>query len=118
VDATTLDDFFAAKQRFPDFLKIDVEGHELAVLEGAKRILQRHRPAVLVECETRHRPDCDVRVVFEFLQSQGYEGSFFLSGRRHPLREFNAAVHQQFDEATGEPARPYANNFAFVRRTI
>lgn len=33
-----------------DFLKIDVEGHELAVLEGASNILARFVPVILVEC--------------------------------------------------------------------
>lgn len=32
------------------FIKIDVEGHEPAVLRGAKRVLGEHRPTVLMEC--------------------------------------------------------------------
>jgi FkbM family methyltransferase len=30
-------------------LKIDVEGHELAVLEGARRLLESHRPTIIIE---------------------------------------------------------------------
>lgn len=33
----------------PDFLKIDVEGHELKVLEGATETLKRYRPDMLIE---------------------------------------------------------------------
>jgi FkbM family methyltransferase len=33
----------------PSFIKIDVEGHEREVLEGAKETLLRSRPALLVE---------------------------------------------------------------------
>jgi FkbM family methyltransferase len=33
----------------PSLIKIDVEGHELAVLEGATRILDKHRPALVFE---------------------------------------------------------------------
>jgi len=40
----TLDDI-AAKEgvEYIDFLKIDTEGHELAVLSGASRLLREHR---------------------------------------------------------------------------
>jgi FkbM family methyltransferase len=34
----------------PDAIKIDVEGHELEVLEGAFGFLARKRPALMVEC--------------------------------------------------------------------
>jgi FkbM family methyltransferase len=39
------------------FLKIDVEGHEAAVLRGACRVLENDRPNVLVEIEDRHNPN-------------------------------------------------------------
>lgn len=41
VPATTLDAYLAATRSRADFLKIDVEGHELAVLEGAAAALDR-----------------------------------------------------------------------------
>lgn len=37
-----------------DFLKIDVEGAELMVLESGQHVIERHRPAMLVEIEARH----------------------------------------------------------------
>ena len=49
VDVTTLDD------ELPDddvsFMKIDVEGFELQVIQGARKLLQRARPVVLLEIE-------------------------------------------------------------------
>jgi FkbM family methyltransferase len=113
VDVTTLDAFFTDRPQGPDVLKIDVEGHELAVLRGARQTLERHRPAILVECEARHRRDGDVRPVFDFLQSLGYEGSFFCNNRRQPLADFDPAVHQRIDPNSSRLPRGYANNFAF-----
>jgi hypothetical protein len=113
VSVTTLDAYFADQPRGPDFLKIDVEGHESAVLAGAWRTLELHRPAILIECEARHRADGDVRPVFEMLQSFGYQGSFFQNGRRRPLAEFDPAVHQRIDSPSARLPREYVNNFAF-----
>lgn len=115
VDITTLDTFFAEQVRPPNFLKIDVEGHELAVLQGARHILETHRPALLIECEARHRPDGDVRPVFELLKSHGYEGSFFLKRHRYPLAAFQPGVHQRLGDERELPPQ-YVNNFAFLPR--
>ncbi|HJZ62043.1 MAG TPA: FkbM family methyltransferase [Miltoncostaeaceae bacterium] len=51
VAATTLDDWVEARglERL-DLIKIDVEGSEPRVLDGARRTLARHRPALVVEC--------------------------------------------------------------------
>jgi len=38
------------------FVKLDVEGHEAAVLAGAEGLLRRDHPALLIEIEERHRP--------------------------------------------------------------
>jgi FkbM family methyltransferase len=113
VPVTTLDAFFA-KHRAPNLLKIDVEGHELAVLEGARHTLESHRPSLLIECEARHRSDGDVRPVFDLLQSLGYSGTFFQNGCRYPLAEFDPAEHQHIEPDTTSPPRGYVNNFAFV----
>jgi FkbM family methyltransferase len=113
VDVTTLDAFFTDQPRGPDFLKIDVEGHESAVLAGGRQTLQRYRPAVLIECEARHRPEANVHAVFAFLLSLGYAGTFFQNGRRRPLAEFDLAVHQRIDSRSLGLPRGYVNNFAF-----
>jgi FkbM family methyltransferase len=115
VPVTTLDAFFADQPRGPDFLKIDVEGHESAVFEGARETLETHRPTILLECEARHRADGDVRPVFEFLQSLGYEGGFFHGGHCLPLSQFDPAVHQQTGADPHRLPRGYVNNFAFEK---
>lgn len=53
------------------FVKIDVEGHELAVLRGAEVTLRRCRPVILFEADDRHRPGT-VAACREFLAGLGY----------------------------------------------
>lgn len=48
-------------------LKITVEGHEFEVLQGARRIIQDHRPSILFECEEMHHPR-----VFRFMNDIQY----------------------------------------------
>jgi len=48
--AVTLDGFLAERQlAHVDFIKIDVDGNEPAVLRGALETIQRHRPKILME---------------------------------------------------------------------
>lgn len=49
------------------FLKIDVEGHEREVLDGARRTLERDRPVVLVEVKPRNLDD-----VTRFFEARKY----------------------------------------------
>jgi len=48
VRTVTLDELAASGPRAPDVVKIDVEGAELRVLQGATGLLQRHRPVLLL----------------------------------------------------------------------
>lgn len=59
-------------------IKIDVEGHELAVLEGAQETIRRDQPNLLIESEWRHGAGPDA--VADFLKPLGYDG-FFVEGR-------------------------------------
>lgn len=51
----------------PSFVKIDVEGAELAVLEGADRLLREIRPSVYVEVDEN-----SATAVFALFASRGY----------------------------------------------
>jgi FkbM family methyltransferase len=72
-----------------DFVKIDVEGGELDVIQGAKRTLTRSGP--LVYCEVYEKWQASFGYtpsdLFEFVQSLGYtEARIIRSGRIHTLR--------------------------------
>lgn len=54
-----------------DFVKIDVEGFELEVLQGMKKILKKTSPIFLIEIEERHNKK--FMNVFNFLSSRGYK---------------------------------------------
>jgi FkbM family methyltransferase len=60
----------------PNVLKIDVEGAEVDVLEGARRILEGNRPRLFIEA---HSHELGERC-FEILDEFGYEVSFLNPG--------------------------------------
>jgi FkbM family methyltransferase len=112
VRATTLD---TLAERDIGFVKIDVEGHELSVLRGARKLIERQKPLFLVEAEDRHRPGA-VAAVREFFAEFGYSGFFIFGARTHDISEIAADMVD-----TGELMRPvdrramrYVNNFFFA----
>jgi FkbM family methyltransferase len=99
-------------------IKIDVEGHELAVLRGGQQLLRRDRPTLLVEVEERHHPGGS-GAVFLFLQEREYQGYFFWHDALWPLAVFEPERHQPSRLAKqphGSRSPDYAANFLFVWR--
>lgn len=67
VAVSTVDNELIADAQAPMFVKIDVEGHEWAVLRGAERLLREYRPILMIEFSGERQVDA-----FTFLQSHGY----------------------------------------------
>ena len=97
------------------FIKIDVEGHELAVLRGASDTIYRERPNVLVEVEEQHRRGA-LADAFAFFRKAGYLGFFLLDGKLEALAAFDPDIHQHVKnlDARGLRTALYVNNFIFV----
>jgi len=56
------------------FIKCDVEGHEIEVLQGAQETLQKDQPTVLVEVTHENAIDGSL---FRMMEELGYRGHFF-----------------------------------------
>lgn len=103
-----------------DFMKIDVEGHEIAVIDGGLGIIGRDLPTLLIEAEERHRPGA-VASLRQRLEPLGYTGYFLDGTGLRPIEAFDPAVHQDtsaLNEAGTHrlEGRIYYNNFIFVAR--
>ena len=115
VRLSTLDTELAGAGRVA-FLKVDVEGHELAVFRGAARILTEDAPIVLFECERRHLSGHAMQDVFAYLLALGYEGRFFGVRGLQPLSEFDPEIHQRRAPGRFWAEAGYCNNFLFTPR--
>jgi FkbM family methyltransferase len=97
------------------FIKIDVEGHEESVIEGASNILTTQRPNILIEIEQKHHPNQDISRIFAKILALDYEGFFFFDGRLRSLQEFSPEQHQDIHKYEGLSSlgKTYICNFIF-----
>lgn len=110
-------DSFRDDIRRAALIKIDVEGHERAVIAGAERLLERDRPALIVEIEHRH--DADFARTFDALDGMGYAAFALRDGDLLPagpqtVRAQTAAGYAA--RMAGGPPAAYVNNFIFLPR--
>lgn len=91
---STLDDFFERQglERL-DVLKIDTEGNDMAVLRGARNVLERFSPTIIVEIHYGDGSDRAERAIEEgkrFLIEAGYD--FYRFSRLGRLRRVDPAL--------------------------
>lgn len=90
------------------FMKIDVEGHEPAVLRGAVGLIESQKPVLLIEIERRHNPTA-FEDVENLLRPFGYSVWRLSAGALIPVRREDIDALQADPSISG-----YANNFIFV----
>lgn len=92
VKAWAVDSLCLPDGRPVTLIKIDVQGAELRVLEGAKGVLMRDRPALFVELDPRalDRFGTDIACVLVFLATLGYRPH--LLTRSGPVQTSQAAI--------------------------
>ena len=104
------------------FVKIDVEGHEFEVLQGATNLLATQRPTLLVEIEQHAHRTGELDKILEFLRERSYRGKYLQKGRWHPVEELDReAVKAMADKVAKHGyavdllfyVRRYVHNFVF-----
>jgi FkbM family methyltransferase len=89
------------------FIKIDVEGFEQEVIDGAAATIRRCRPTMLIELEERYTK-VPIETALRHILDLGYCGLFLDRGILRPLEEFDPVT--QHRNAT----RGYVFNFIFL----
>lgn len=90
-------------------IKIDVEGHEFAVLEGARETIKRCRPVLLIEIEQSHNK----RPILESIQAVadlGYRPMFLWKGMLTDFSRFDDKRHH----TQAQHREDYIFNFVFL----
>lgn len=89
VETRAIDDY-----AFPSvgFIKVDVEGHELAVLQGAERTIREQRPNLLVESNDDHQPG-GVAALIAWLRERDYDIVFLFGQALVDAAEYDRAEH-------------------------
>jgi FkbM family methyltransferase len=108
VETRTLDSYGLSNI---SMIKIDVEGHEEAVIRGAGKTIEDNRPVFIVESEDRHNPGAPRRLATMFSEF-GYLG-FYLKNKT--LMDFNTLRNEDMDPKNlngGDST--YINNFIYV----
>lgn len=121
VRTVALDDELSSEPRI-DFIKIDVEGHEQAVLRGGASVLRRLLPPMLIEIEQRHL-EVPVSDVLSQLEDIGY-CVFYIDGQTLRPAEVFDVQRDQLSKITVDEFVPfgmpkdYVCNFCAVRDPV
>ena len=97
VELKTLDSVFAAASKKLTFLKIDVEGHELQAIGGARQLIHETRPALMIEVSGN--PDDRTSNAFKLsqqLQADGYAAYWYDGQTLHSRSAGDSSINYFF----------------------
>lgn len=109
VKTSTLDLMCSSQNVEPTFIKIDVEGAENWVLEGATHIIKSVRPCFMIEIEARS--NAQFEETFGRFFKENYS-CFYLDGNSMKVKKFEGLEGLQDLSEFG--TSNYVNNFIFV----
>lgn len=112
VAINTLDSF---KFDQVDLIKIDVEGHEVNVIWGAKETIKKNRPIIICEIEQRHIKN-NINEVFKEFKKLNYKGFFMKEKKLMPIKYFSYEKNQK-PYLNNVDNKNYINNFIFFTNT-
>ena len=112
VNLDTIDNYCLRNSLIPNLIKIDVEGNELNVLLGGINTINKYKPIILIEIESRHVGLEKANNTFKFFKDAGYNGYFFFENKKHSIEEFSFDTHQS--DVTKFSLNRYSNNFIFT----
>jgi FkbM family methyltransferase len=116
INCTTLDDVLEKGKVTSEkiFLKIDVEGHEINVLQGAEKAIKSAVLIMLIEIEERHHKEKSLEEMIETIQSKGFI-CYHLHPQKPALIRYSATteVSQKKEDLN---TRGYINNFWFFAK--
>lgn len=97
VKLKSLDSLLQGKSRRIRFVKIDVEGHELSVIQGASRTIDRSRPVLFIEVSTDlDDPGSPASELSALLGRKGYSVFWFDGTNLRPRQPGDRSVNYFF----------------------
>lgn len=112
VEVVKLDDQFADVDIDLGFLKVDTEGTELDVLNGANNLIEKHSPTCMIEIYPKF-DKFGVIHTFDFFFDRGY--SCYYNMKQDGLQLVNSPEHGEEVAGNDELQKVHDSDFLFVK---
>jgi len=100
VKSITLDDFCKRENVYPDFIKMDIQGAEVNVLNGMQNILDCSFPKFLIELHPEYySKENDFRACLETLLEKGYYFKYVVNAKGGTKKIFDYTEVRKFRNA-------------------